>query len=128
MCYNAPAINLHMPQLEEVYARLNENKRRAREIKNMQRDELTHSERHKEIKEEIKTLREEAKSIEHEVGGGMQKEMEELDELKSEIQADAELLADIALNMYVTHQTVEIVDENDVKWAPQFKVNFKRSN
>jgi hypothetical protein len=117
-----------MPQLEEVYARLNESKSRAREIKNMMRDELTHSERYKEIKDEIKTLREEAKSIENEVSGGMQKDMEELDGLKSEIQADTELLADIALNMYVNQQTVEIVDENDVKWAPQFKVNFKRSN
>ena len=117
-----------MPQLEEVYARLIENKRRAREIRTMVTDELEHSERYKEIKDEVKTLREEAKTIETEVRGTTQKEMEELDELKSEIQADGELLADIALNMFVNNQVVEIVDENDVKWAPQFKVNFKRSN
>lgn len=117
-----------MPQLEEVYTRLNENKARAREIKNMMKDDLAHSERHKELKDEIKTLREEVKSIENEIGAGMQKEMEELDDLKSEIQADTELLADIALNMYINNQTVEIVDANDVKWAPQFKVNFKRAN
>lgn len=117
-----------MPQLEEVYARLNENKARAREIRNIMKDELSHSERHKELKEEIKTQREELKSIENEVRGGMQKEFEELEELKSEIQADTELLADITLNMYINNQNVEIVDGNDVKWAPQFKVQFKRSN
>jgi hypothetical protein len=117
-----------MPQLEEVYARFTENKRRAREIRTMLTDELAHSERYKELKDEIKTLRDEAKTIETEVRGGTQKEMEELDELKSEIQADTELLADIALNMFVNNQVVEIIDQNDVKWSPRFKVNFKRDN
>lgn len=115
-----------MVKLEEVYNRLVENKRRMREIRNMAKDELAHSDRYREIIDEQKRLREEKKSIEMEIQGGMMREMEELDELKSEIQADTELLADIALNMYVNNETVEIVDEYDVKWQPQFKVAFKR--
>ena len=53
-------------------------------------------------------------------------EQNELEELKLDIATDQELLADIALNMYVNSQQVEIVDEFDQKWHPQFKVQFRK--
>ena len=43
-----------MPNLEEVYKRLEKNKKRKKEIGKMLSDELAHSMRHKEIKEENK--------------------------------------------------------------------------
>ena len=66
------------------------------------------------------------KTIENEVRAEYSSEMDRLDDLKIEIDTDQELLSDIALNMYVREEVVEIIDENDVAWYPQFKVTFKK--
>ncbi|PJE77251.1 hypothetical protein COV05_00155 [Candidatus Uhrbacteria bacterium CG10_big_fil_rev_8_21_14_0_10_48_16] len=116
-----------MPKLEEIYHRLEANKKRRKEINKMLKDELTHSSRYQEIVEEMQTLREEKKGIEQNVRAG-NSDASDLDEIKIEIQTDQELLADMALNMYVKNETVEIKDEYDQTWYPVFKVNFKKSN
>lgn len=116
-----------MSQLEEVYIRLTESKARASEIKKMLTDELTHHPKHAELKDKIKELRIEIKAIENDVHSATQSEMDEYDQLKSEIMADTELLADIVLNMYISGEPVEIVDQHNEKWFPKFKVAFKKS-
>lgn len=115
-----------MSKLEETYKRLTENKKEKRELTKMYKDDLGNNERFKEIVEEMKVLREEKKSIENEVKTEYTSEMDQIDQLKIDIDSDQEMLADIALNMYVKEETVEIIDENDVAWYPQFKVTFKR--
>ena len=54
-----------MPKLEEVYKRLEENKKKRREINKMYKDDLNNNPRYQELVDEIKTLREEKKSIEN---------------------------------------------------------------
>ncbi|MDP2631269.1 MAG: hypothetical protein Q8P30_00695 [Candidatus Uhrbacteria bacterium] len=114
-----------MSQLEEVYTRLDENKKKRRDINKMYKDELSHSVRHKDLLEEIKVLRDEKKSIENEIKEGSP-EFRELEDIKIDIQTDQELLSDIALNMYTNKEIVEIIDEYDNKWYPVFKVAFKK--
>lgn len=116
-----------MSQLNEVYQRIQANKKRQKELRQILKDELSHHARYQELLEEIKTLREEKKGIEQQVQA-QSSDAEELEELKMEIQTDTELLADIALNMYVKDETVEIIDEYDQTWHPIFKVSFKKSN
>lgn len=116
-----------MPQLDEIYKRIQENKNRQKEIRKMMKDELAHQARYQELLEEMKTLREEKKGIEQNVRA-QSADFEELEDLKIEIQTDQELLADVALNMYMKEETVEIVDEYDQTWHPVFKVQFKKSN
>ena len=114
-----------MQTLDEVYKRLNKAKKKRKELNKMLKDELSSNARYQEIQEEAKALREEKKGIEMEIRSGSG-ELSELDELKIEISTDQELLSDVALNMYMNKETVEIVDENDEKWYPQFKVTFKK--
>ncbi len=114
-----------MPSLDEVYKRLDKAKKKRKDLNKMLKDELSANARYQEIQEEAKALREEKKGIEMEIRSGSG-ELAELDELKIEISTDQELISDIALNMYVNKETVEIVDENDEKWYPQFKVIFKK--
>lgn len=116
-----------MSQLNEVYQRIQVNKKRQKEIRQMLKDELTHNSRYQELLEEVKTLREEKKGIEQQIRA-QSPDAQELEELKIEIQTDQELLADVALNMYMKDETVEIVDEYDQTWHPVFKVAFKKSN
>ncbi|MBU1126207.1 MAG: hypothetical protein ABH826_01265 [Patescibacteria group bacterium] len=115
-----------MPKLEEVYRRLQKSKKERREINKMVGDELKSNPRYQEILEEAKTLREEKKGIEQEVKSGS--DGDRLDDLKIDIETDQELLADLVVNMYAKNENVEIVDENDEKWYPQFRVTYKKTN
>lgn len=116
-----------MSKLNEIYTRIQENKKKQKEIRKMLKDELAHNARYQEISEETKTLREEKKGIEQQVRSG-NSDFEELEDLKIELETDQELIADVALNMYMKEETVEIVDEYDQTWHPVFKVQFKKSN
>ena len=116
-----------MPKLEEVYRRLNENKKKRRDINKMLKDELEHHARFQEIKEELRALRDEKKGIEQDIRASA-KEFRELDDLKIDIDTDQEIMSDLALNKYVKGETVEIKDEYDQTWYPTFKVSFKKSH
>lgn len=116
-----------MSQLNEIYQRILVNKKRQKEIRQMLTDELSHNPRYKEISEEMATLREEKKGIEQQVRA-QSSDAQELEELKIEIDTDQELLADVALNMFMKEETVEIIDEYDQTWHPVFKVAFKKNN
>ncbi len=116
-----------MKNLEDIYARLEANKKKRKDINKMLKDELTHHPEHQEVVDAMAALREQKKGIEQDVRSGMP-ESRELEDLKIEIATDQELLADVALNMLAKDQTVEIVDEYDQTWYPVFKVSFKKSN
>lgn len=115
-----------MQTLDEVYKRLEKAKKKRKELNKMLKDDLNSSARYLELQEEMKVLREEKKGLEQDAKS--RGDLSELEELKIEISTDQELLADIALNMYVNAETVEIKDEYDNIWVPQFKVAFKKTN
>jgi len=115
-----------MQKLEEVYARITVSKNKRKELNKMLKDELSVNARHQEIQEEMAVLRDEKKGIENEIRS-MSNDLSELDDLKIEIMTDMELLSDIALNMYMNKETVEIKDDFDNTWYPQFMVKFKKS-
>ncbi|HJN62527.1 MAG TPA: hypothetical protein QGH92_02990 [Candidatus Parcubacteria bacterium] len=116
-----------MKNLEDIYHRLEANKKKRKEINKMLKDELTHHQNYQEVVDEIAGLKEQKKSIEQDVRAGVP-ESRELEELKIDIATDQEILADVALDMYAKNQTVEITDEFDQIWYPVFKVSFKKSN
>lgn len=113
------AITLH-----EVHARLKQKKSQRRDMNKMFQDQLSVHPRYQEILEEITKLREEKKAIENEIRGPA--DTQELEALKMDIRGDHELLADIALNLYIANEPVEILDEYNVRWVPVFAVRFKR--
>lgn len=113
------AITLH-----EVHARLKEKKARRRDMNVMINDQLSVHPRYQEIVEELTKLREEKKAIENELRGAA--DLQELEALKMDIRGDLEMLADIALNLYIANEPVEIMDEYNVRWVPVFAVRFKK--
>jgi hypothetical protein len=110
--------------IETIYKRLAIKQKELRDLKKMIRDELDQNPRFRELQEEMKSLRDERKGIQMEVEAISQTEMDQIDDLKLEIDTDKELLADIALNLYVSQETVEILDEYDQRWVPRFSVKF----
>lgn len=115
-----------MPSLQEVHARIQEKKKEKREIAKSIKDALASNPRYGQLVDEIKRLKEEKKSIENQVMAAG--ENEKLDLIKLDIDSNRELLTDIALNMYVANESVEIVDDNNVRWVPEFSVAFKKDD
>ena len=110
--------------LQEVHTRLKEKKAKRRDMNKMQQDELSVHARYQELCEEMMKLREEKKSIENELRNAA--DAQELEALKIDIKTDHELLADIALNLYIANEPVEIVDEYNARWVPVFTVRFTK--
>lgn len=115
-----------MPNLEEVYNRMQDKKRETREIARSFKDELAQHARYPQLMEEYDKLRAEKKAIENEVRNGSSADAAKLETLKLDIKSDKEMLSDIALNMYAEGKTVEIIDRHNARWTPQFTVNFKK--
>jgi len=115
-----------MPNLEEVYRRMQDKKRERREIDRAFKDELAQHSRYPQLLEELQKLREEKKSIESQIYAAAGADAVKLDVLKLDIKTDREMLSDLALNLYAEGQKVEIVDENNTRWVPSFAVTFKK--
>jgi len=117
-----------MPSLEEMHHRIKAKKRERSEISRMFKDELAQNERYQEIVEEMKKLREEKKSIENQSYAMAVKDAEKMDLLRLDIKSDQEMLSDIAINLYTEGKTVEIIDENNIRWVPAFNVRFTKDD
>jgi hypothetical protein len=90
----------------------------------MFKDELSQNDEYKHLVDEMKTMKERKKSIESQVMAAALSDANQIDDLGNEIKHDTELLADVALNMYVKGQPVEVIDEYNVRWVPEFSVKF----
>lgn len=115
-----------MQSLEDVYRQIDELKKEKKDLNKMFKDELQQHERHQEIMEAMKTLKEEKKGIENTIRSSSLGDSDRIQDISSEMQALGELLSDIALNMYVNNETVEIEHQDD-KYVPVFSVKFKKS-
>lgn len=113
-----------MANLEEVYHRIRDKKRQRAEIQRMFKDELAGEPRYQEVVDKMKALRDEKKSIENAAYARASKDAEKLDLLKLDIKSDQEMLSDIAINMYTKGESVEVVDEFNTRWVPNFNVRF----
>jgi hypothetical protein len=115
-----------MQDIQEVFVRIRENKKKQKEIRDMYKDMLLNTSGYEELVEEAKVAREKKKAVETQVKEQMSSELIMLDDLKIEIETDQELLSDIAMSMIMKGQTVQVTDEYDNEFEPQFKVNFKK--
>lgn len=91
----------------------------------MVKDELAQNERYQEILEEMENLRTEKKTIEITVKESSPNEAARIDELAVEIKSNEELLSDLAFNLLMANETVEIEHEEN-RYTPKFTVRFKK--
>ena len=117
-----------MPSLEEVHGRLRVKAREKSDLQKVFKDELANNPRYQQIAEQLKVLKEEKKSIENQVWAASSADAQKLDLLALDIKSDREMLSEMALNMYVKGETVQIVDEYNARWVPKFAVSFKKDD
>lgn len=115
-----------MSKLQEIFNKLKITKKEQKKLKRLYKDSLDNSQEYKEIANELKTLKERKKQIEESVKEDYKAEFAKLDSLQLDIQSDTEMMSDLALNQLVKGEVIEIKDEHDNNYEPQFKVSFKK--
>lgn len=116
-----------MPDVQEVFNRIKETKRKAREVKQMYKDELESSAEYRDVIEKLEILKARKKEIEEYTKAQQEGEFRKLDAYKMHVKTDSELLSDLALNTLMKGETVNVKDENDQDYEPVFTVRFKKA-
>jgi|SRR3989344_682749 len=115
-----------MENIQTVFSRIRESKKKQKDIKAMYRDALANSQEYQETIEQMKQLKEKKKQIESGIQSDFSGEFSKLENIKVDIATDYELLSDIAINKLVKGETVSVQDERKNAYEPVFSVKFKK--
>lgn len=115
-------------RLQEVFAEIRKQKKARKEIKDIFKSELEHHERYGKLKEEMDVLKAERKSIEVQVREASPADSMKLQDIEVELKANEELLSDLAFNLLMKDESVELEDEYKNKLIPQFLVKYKKED
>lgn len=116
-----------MNDLPSIHARIRKTQKEMKELNAVVRDTFAASQALKNINEDIKDLREKKRRYEAEIKQECSGELEKVERLKQGLKADQQLLSDVALTKFMKGETIELTDENDVKYEPVIKVSFKKT-
>lgn len=111
-----------MPNLQEIFNRVQETKKKQRELNRAYRDSLQNSQQYQQILEKMDELKIKRKTIVEE----LKREFPQLERIKKEIDDDTEMLSDLTLNSLIKGEAIEIIDEYKNQYEPILKVRFKK--
>lgn len=117
-----------MQNVQEVFNRIKETKRKAKEVKQMYKDALESSHEYTDILEKLEVLKARKKQIESQVKEEQAADFKKLDAYKMHVKTDTELLSDLALNSLIKGESVSVTDEHEQAYEPVFTVRFKKAN
>jgi sRNA-binding regulator protein Hfq len=112
--------------LKSIHQRIKDQKAKRKNLKEIVKNELTANKAYQDLLEEIAKLKEKKVKMESDAKVRLQTELQEIDKLTVSIKADEQMMSDIALSKYVKGETVELKDEQDTEYVPEFKVRFKK--
>ena len=116
-----------MQDLQEIFNRIQEIKKKSKDIRAAYKDALASSGEYKEIDEKIKALRMRKKQIETSIKNDFSSEFTKLEDFKVDLESDNTMLADAALTKLMKGETVQVVDEYNNTYEPAFSVKFKKT-
>jgi len=114
-------------ELSAVFNRIQEKKKKQRELKVMYRDALSVNGEYQKVVEDLEDLKIKKKKIEAGVQSDFKEEFDKLEGLKLNIASDNQLLSDIALTQFTKGELKRLVDEYQVEYEPIFTVKFKKA-
>jgi len=117
-----------MQDLQQIFNRIQENKKKQKDIKKAYKDALASSLQYQELGEKLKTLRAQKKEIEISTKNNFGAEFTKLDDLQIDVLSDQELLNDVAMTKLMKGESIAIKDVNDQEYEPVFSVKFKKIN
>jgi hypothetical protein len=115
-----------MQDIQGIFNRIQENKKKLKDLKQAYKDALSTSQAYEEATETLKTMKEKKKAIETATKEQFSGEFTQMEDLKIDIESDNEMISDIALTTMMKGETVQITDQYDNEYEPQFTVKFKK--
>ena len=116
-----------MPEIQEIFDRVKDFKNKQKLIREAYKSELAHHSEYHEIKEDLEKVKIQKKEIETAIKTAMIKDFEKLEDLKLDIEADNEMISDLAFNKLMKGEKVEIQDEFGNKYDPVIIVKFQKA-
>lgn len=117
-----------MQNLQEVFNRVQQTKKKQKEIRKTYKDTLASMQSYKETVEKISGYKLQKKKMEESAKQDLGQQYSELEVLKKDIELDKEMLADLAISTMMKGETIEIKDEYGNVYEPIFSVKFKKTN
>lgn len=115
-----------MQDIQEVFQRIEKNKKELKDIKSVYKDALAGSQQYAEVTDELKRLREKKKQIETATRQQFSSECIKMEDIKIDIASDEELLSDIAMTKLMKGEPVEVNDQYQNQYEPVIRVRFKK--
>lgn len=116
-----------MQDIQEIFNRIQEIKKKQKDIRSAYKDALATSQEYKELDDKIKALRMRKKQIETATKANFSGEFTKLEDFAIDLESDNTMLSDAALSKLMKGETVEVKDEYDQTYEPQFSVKFKKT-
>ncbi len=117
-----------MKDIQEIFNELEVIKKTQKEIRTEYKDALTNANEFEEIQNQIKELTEKRKTIQSIVQAEMGQRYQDLEIAKDQQKDLKQMLSDIAMSNLMDGKSIELKDNNDSVYEPQFSVTFKRTN
>ncbi|MDZ7612025.1 MAG: hypothetical protein U5L10_04640 [Candidatus Moranbacteria bacterium] len=117
-----------MQKVQDIFDQLEEIKKQQKEIKEEYRDALSNDDEYDGIKEQVKELNDKKKQIETKIQNQMGQRFQQLEELKDKQKELKQMLSDVAMNNLMNGETIEVKDEANTIYEPQFSVTFKKTS
>jgi len=115
-----------MKEVQDVFNRINEKKLEQKTLKDIHRSVLANSQEYQSVLEELKELKEKKKKIQSSLEADLKEEFQKIDEIKSYIASDREMLSNMTLTQFLKGEKVEIMDDKNNKYGPVFSVRFEK--
>lgn len=115
-----------MKDIQEIFNRIQVNKKKLKELKSVYKDALETTPGYKDLVEDVKIAREKKKRMEAEVKQEMTSEFDDIERIKIDIASDQQMMTDIAMSQFMKGEPVEILDEYENTYEPEFSIKFKK--
>ncbi|MBT4941934.1 MAG: hypothetical protein HOL80_01190 [Candidatus Magasanikbacteria bacterium] len=115
-----------MAQIQEVFQRIEDNRKKLKDVQSVLKDALSTSQAYQEASEEAKRLNEKKKQIKRDIEGGFGSEITQVEDLKIDIESDKQLLTDMAITQMMKGENIGVSDTYENEYEPVFTVKFKK--
>jgi predicted nuclease with TOPRIM domain len=117
-----------MVSVQEIFNRIQETKKKQKDIKTLYKEALKNSTEYQDIEDKLKALKEKKKQLEAAVKTQFTQEFSQLDAYQTDLLSDTTLLSDATLSMMMKGERVEVQDQYHNNYDPVFSVKFKKSS
>lgn len=117
-----------MKEIQEIFNELKESKKEQSEIRSEYKDTLGQNQEYQELIEKLDELKLRKKELETIAQSQMGSRWDRLDDLKMTISDLKQIQNDIAMTTLMEGKTIEVVDEYNNLYEPNFSVAFKKTS